>query len=45
MFEDALMESGGKLKTRSKYWMIATFVFNGLSVGLMILVPLLYPEA
>ena len=45
MFEDALMESGGKLKTRSKYWMIATFVFNGLIVGLMILIPLLYPEA
>ena len=24
MFEDSLMESGGKIKTKSKYWMIAT---------------------
>ncbi len=29
MFEDSLMESGGKIKTKSKYWMIGTFVFNG----------------
>ena len=25
MFEDSLMESGGRIKTKSKYWMIATF--------------------
>ena len=29
MFEDSLLESGGKIKTKSKYWMIATFAFNG----------------
>ena len=29
MFEDSLMESGGKLKTKSKYWSIATFAVNG----------------
>ena len=28
MFEDSLMESGGKIKTKSKYWMVATFAFN-----------------
>ncbi len=33
MFEDSLMESGGKIKTKSKYWMIATFVFNGVDPG------------
>ena len=45
MFEDSLMESGGKIKTKSKYWMIATFVFNGVILATMILIPLLYPEA
>src|SRR6267378_2378339 len=45
MFEDSLMESGGKLKTKSKYWMIATFAFNGVILATMILIPLLYPEA
>ena len=24
MFEDSLIESGGKLKTKSKYWAIGT---------------------
>ena len=45
MFEDSLLESGGKIKTKSKYWMIATFVFNGAILATMILIPLLYPEA
>ena len=33
MFEDSMMESGGRIKTKSKYWMIATFVLNGLISG------------
>ena len=33
MFEDSLMESGGKIKTKSKYWMIATFAFNARDSG------------
>jgi len=45
MFESSLMESGGQIKTKSKYWMIGTFVFNGLILATMILIPLLYPEA
>jgi protein TonB len=45
MFEDSLMESGGKIKSKSRYWMIATFTFNGIILIAMILVPLLYPEA
>ena len=45
MFEDSLMESGGKIKTKSKYWMIGTFIFNGAILATMILIPLLYPEA
>ncbi len=45
MFEDSLMESGGKLQTKSKYWMIGTFIFNASILAVMILIPLLYPEA
>ena len=45
MFEDSLVDSGGKLKTKSKYWMIATFALNGVIVAILILIPLLYPEA
>jgi len=45
MFEDSLMESGGKIKTKSKYWMIGTFIFNGAILGLLILIPLINPEA
>lgn len=45
MFEDATFESTGRIHTRSRRWMIATFLFNGgLLVGL-ILIPLIYPEA
>ena len=45
MFEDSLMESGGKIKTRSKYWMIATFTFNGVILATLIIYPLINPEA
>ncbi len=45
MFEDALMESGGRIKTKSKYWMIATFAINGAILATLALIPLLYPEA
>jgi len=45
MFEDSLMESSGKLKSKSKYWMIVTFGFNLAIIAVMILIPLLYPEA
>jgi protein TonB len=45
MFEDAMMESGGHLKTRSKYYTLIGALFNGTLLAAMILVPLLYPEA
>ena len=28
MFEDSLVESGGRLKTKSKYWAIGAFLLN-----------------
>ena len=45
MFEDSTFESTGKLRTRSRGWMIATFVFNASILLALILIPLIYPEA
>jgi periplasmic protein TonB len=45
MFEDSTFESTGKIRTRSRGWMIATFLFNGSVLVTLILIPLIYPEA
>ena len=45
MFEDSLMESGGRIKTKSKYWSILTLCLNGIILAALIIWPLLHPEA
>ena len=45
MFEDSTFESTGRIKTRSRRWMIATFAINGAILLAMILVPLVFPDA
>lgn len=45
MFEDATFESNGRIKTRSRRWMIATFALNGAALAVIVLLPLIYPEA
>ncbi len=45
VFESALVESSGKLKSKSRYWMLATFAFNLIVLTVMVLIPLLNPEA
>ena len=45
MFEDSLVDSGGKLKTNSSKWMMLTLAINASIVAVLILIPLLYPEA
>jgi protein TonB len=45
MFEDSTFESGGRIKNKSRYWMIFTFITNGSILLLLILIPLIYPEA
>ena len=45
MFEDAMMESGGRINTRSKYYTVFGALLNGGLPAGMILMPLLYPEA
>ncbi|MGB6742608.1 MAG: hypothetical protein WBE38_03040, partial [Terracidiphilus sp.] len=45
MFEDSTFESGGKIKTKSGRWMMFTGIVNGSILLLLILIPLIYPEA
>ena len=45
MFEDSTFESAGRIQTRSKGWMAATFLLNGSILVGLILIPLIYPEA
>jgi len=45
MFEDALIESGNKIPTKLRYWVIATLLLNSTVVAGMILFPMLYPNA
>lgn len=45
MFEDSTFESTGRIKTRSRRWMIATFALNGAILVTLVLIPLIYPNA
>ena len=45
MFEDSTFESTGRIKTRSRRWMIATLAFNGAILVTLVLIPLIYPDA
>ena len=45
MFEDSLLESGGKLKTKSKTTTTIAFIAQIAFVGVLVLIPLIYTEA
>ena len=45
MFEDSTFESGGRIKTKSGRWMVFTCIVNGSILLLLVLIPLIYPEA
>jgi periplasmic protein TonB len=45
MFEDSTFDSGGRNKSKSKYWMVVTFIVNASILLLLVLIPLIYPEA
>jgi protein TonB len=45
MFEDSTFESTGRIRTRSRGWMLATLVLNSSILLVLILIPLVYPEA
>src|ERR1700758_569676 len=45
MFEDSLIESGGKLKTKRGYTSILSFLIQFMIIGVMVLIPLIFTEA
>jgi protein TonB len=45
MFEDSLIESGGRLSTKRGATTLVSFLFQVFLIGLLILLPLLYTEA
>ncbi|WP_348262764.1 energy transducer TonB [Telmatobacter sp. DSM 110680] len=45
MFEDSTFESTGRIKTRSRRWMLAALLLNGSILIALVLVPLIYPDA
>jgi protein TonB len=45
MFEDSLIESGGKLRTKRGMTTTLSFVFQIALVGILVLIPLLFTEA
>jgi protein TonB len=45
MFEDSTFESTGRIRTRSRRWMIAAFTFNASILLAFVLIPLISPEA
>src|SRR6202167_4247654 len=45
MFEDSLIESGGRLKTKRGIWTFFSFALEAVLVGVLVLIPLLFTEA
>ena len=45
MFEDSTFESTGKIKTRSRRWMVVTLAMNGTVLAVLVLLPLVFPDA
>ncbi len=45
MFEDSLIESGGKLKTKRGRTSFVAFLIEFMIIGVMVLIPLIYTEA
>jgi protein TonB len=45
MFEDATFETTGRIRTGSRGWMIAAFIFEAFILLALVLIPLICPEA
>lgn len=45
MFEDSLIESGGRLKSKRGATTVVSFIFQIILIGILVLVPLIYTEA
>src|SRR3954471_5151267 len=45
MFEDSLLESGGRLKTKARYTTVVSFLLQVSLIAILVLIPLIYTEA
>ena len=45
MFEDSLIESGGRLKTKRGATTVVSFIFEFIFLGILVLLPLIFTEA
>jgi protein TonB len=45
MFEDSTFESMGRIRTRSRGWMVAALALNSSILLAIVVIPLVYPEA
>src|SRR3990172_11950634 len=45
MFEDSLLEYGGRSKTKKGWTVAFSFAFQTIIIGVMVLIPLIYTEA
>ena len=45
MFEDSTFASAGRIRTRSRAWMLAALALNSSMLLALVLIPLVYPEA
>jgi protein TonB len=45
MFEDSLIESGGRLRTKRGATTLVSFIFQALLVGVLVIIPLVFTEA
>ncbi len=44
MFEDSMFETMGRIQTRSRGWMMATFAFNSSILLALVIIPIMHPE-
>jgi len=44
MFEDSTFETMGRIHTRSRGWMMATFAFNSSILLALAIIPIMHPE-
>jgi protein TonB len=44
MFEDSTFETMGRIHTRSRGWMMATFAFNSSILLALVVIPIIHPE-
>src|SRR5436190_23841523 len=45
MFEDSLLESTGRIKTRTTWTTLVSFGIQAVIIGVLVLIPLIYTEA